>query len=201
MRIALSTLALVALLSSTAKAFGPYPPATTIFVDAANPATEGDVVGVAAGTYTETLLLAPDAVVIGSGAATTTLDGGGAAPAVEFADRATFAGFRVTGVTQWGNAVQGVDVSDVVLRDNEISGNEARAVVFGESTGTIQRNRIAANPSFSGPPSYCPCDGVVLSASAMSLIENEIDGNDPNGNVRAVEEHRRFTLRSPSRSG
>jgi hypothetical protein len=198
---------LLVLLPSSAAAFGPYPPATTIFVDAANPATgsgsaenpfssiqnaidaanAGDVVGVAAGSYTETLVLAPDVVVLGSGAATTTLDSGGAAPAVEFADRATFAAFRVTGVAQRGNAVQGGDVTDVVLRDNEIFGNEARAVAFGTSTGTILRNRIAANPAFTGPPTYCPCDGVYLVSSAMSVIGNEIDGDDPNGNVRAVE--------------
>lgn len=98
-------------------------------IDAADP---GDVVFVAAGTYHENLRLRSNVSLVGSGATTTTLDGGGAAVSlVDYsgARNVVLQGFTLTGVGEAAGCSQPDDVFDC-------GGNWYAAAIFGDGHAT-----------------------------------------------------------------
>jgi hypothetical protein len=196
----------VGLISTATQAFGPFPEATSVFVDASNPsagdgseanpfaslqagvdaALPGDRVGAAPGIYPESVLLAPGVELAGSGREQSVIEPPAGELAVEMATNSTLAGFLVRNATPRGSAVVARDAANVTIRDNEFVENDSQAILGFQSSGEILRNRIVANPEFTGFPTYCPCDGIQLTQSAFRVAENELDGSDRNGNLNAI---------------
>ena len=191
--------------SSEPSSFGPFPPGTTIFVDAANSgstdgspqhpfrsiqagidsASDAAIVGVAAGTYKETFIMQRRVDVRGSGAATTVIDAGGLVPAVRCADQSTLEGFTITNAAgRNAAAVECGPQVETTIAHNRITGNDSVGVRAYQATVVILDNDIDATPEFTA---YCPCDAVVLNQSDATVRANRINADDQNGNVSAVD--------------
>jgi parallel beta-helix repeat protein len=202
--LVISIWAVGALHPSIAESFGPFPAGTTVFVDstnlgsaggtAANPfntirkamdaAKSGDVVGVAPGTYRETVVMKSDIDLLGAGATVTTIDAQASGSGVICADRATLDGFLITNAG--GLNSRGIDCvngTSPLISNNIVSGNNATGIGLFNSSATIRANKISGNPAF---VSSCPCDAIVSSQSAPAIVNNTIDASDPNGNLSAI---------------
>jgi len=178
-------------LASVALAVGPFPPGTTIFVDASaegpgdgsesspfrsiqaavDAAQPGDQVGVAPGVFVGPVIMKPGVDLIGMGASQTHLD-------------SRLSAFLITNSRSYSGAIRCGGVDDVTISDNELADLFSDAMRFFEATRLrIERNRVTINPSFERP---CPCDGIIVNQSSFSLSENFVDGTDRNGNSDAI---------------
>jgi hypothetical protein len=159
-------------------------------------AQPGDVILVAAGTYTENLdITKNDLRIIGSGAGTTVLRGqeGSTAPVVQFrsVDRSVvFTGFTVEGGhSVWDRKGGGIDIDNAspVIQLNEITGNSSRAVGGGmtirgsQSNPLVQWNHIHHNSTRrDGWAGYG--GGIYLGDGARGeILDNNIEYNTPWG--------------------
>ena len=210
MRRAVLSLVCVALLDrcAAAEAFGPYPPTTTIFVDASNAgaadgsptkpfqtiqeamlvAATGDVVGVAAGRYPGLVTMKKGVELRGFPAGAPTIDALGAGNAVICADDAVLDGFRITNAARTGILVRAraIDCSNgasPVISNNVILDNRAVGIFLLRSSAVIRSNIITGNPAFTGS---CPCDAIEAIDSSPTIVDNYIDASDANGNLQAI---------------
>ncbi|MDX2167669.1 MAG: right-handed parallel beta-helix repeat-containing protein [Deltaproteobacteria bacterium] len=151
-------------------------------IDAAG---DGDLVRVAAGTFSEDIDFRGKAItVVGAGAASTLLHGSGRGPVVTFAGGegpdAVLDGLTITGgVALRGGGVRIVGSSPTVLR-TIIAGNAAvergSGVYVEASQASLRNNLIVYNRSAGGDP-----HSVEIQDGAPRLVNNTIARGDSNG--------------------
>lgn len=148
-----------------------FPPGTTIFVDLSNnigiedgtsahpfntiqeginAAVSGDVVGVAAGTYFEDVILGEGIQLIGVDRTSTIIDGGGSGTVVQMQNASLLKGFTI----QHGSASFGAGIvtsgspmiSHNIIRNNAQGSGGSGAAIHGNcSSPTITNNLITEN--------------------------------------------------------
>jgi len=156
-------------------------------------ASDGDVIRVAAGTYSVNLSIEGKALsLIGAGADTTIRDGGardhvilaqgvpaGAVTIAGFTIRNGFAGDSDT--PSLGGGLLALD-APVIVRDNTFTGNSAcmglALTVQGRSV-TLLRNKIVANTH----PSGCGWEAVALLLEGDSLVDQNVIADNPASGV------------------
>ncbi|MBT4136493.1 MAG: hypothetical protein HOE48_01200, partial [Candidatus Latescibacteria bacterium] len=164
--------------------------------DAINAANAGQTISVAAGTYVENISLKENVAIIGAGAESTTIDGGGS-DVVYGADGASVSGFTLTnggdsGVFAWStsptvenciitNCDQGIaTAADAIIHSNIIVKNSGYGIFAGTSSTigrpaspTITNNLILQNGS--------DASGITLYQAGGLVINNTIDANGTYG--------------------
>lgn len=147
-------------------------------------ATAGDTVLVGPGIYVEHVVMKAGVDLIGSGAATTTIDAGGSGSTVIGADAALLDGFLITGAGGLNeHAISLANGTSPTISNNTISGNKADGIVLLQSAAVIVGNTIVGDPTFGGG---CPCNPILSVQSSPTIAGNVIDGSDPNGNLDAI---------------
>jgi nitrous oxidase accessory protein NosD len=154
-----------------------------LITPAVNAAASGANVYALAGNYVEDLLLNKPVTLTGAGPTVTTLSGpiGGAGATVTIAAaNVTLQGFAITregnNVTDWNNAglntagvaIQGLGVTNALIRHNLISGNRTGIDINNSNGHSIVRNRIINNRT-----------GLIFRNQTDNLLveQNEISGN------------------------
>jgi hypothetical protein len=146
-------------------------------------AADGDIIRVAAGTYTENLQSEGKSFsLLGAGAQTTIIDGGALGPVMAVAEVATgpitVAGFTIRNglgsavFANFGGGIHAVDVH-LVVRDNVLTGNSAcSGMAIWMVNGSIKliRNRIHANIA----PSGCGHEALFLIPETDSVIDHNV---------------------------
>ena len=138
---------------------------------------------VAPGTYPEAVTIAKDIRLRGDSAATTLIDGGGAANAVSYNNDSAFEGgiegFTIT------NADNGINCTDgtLVIRNTVISGVETCGVACANlTTVRIINNTITDNPN---------ATGICALSSSLKIVNNIISDNgagiDCNGSSPSLD--------------
>lgn len=157
-------------------------------------ASNGDVIRVAAGTYSENLNIDGKGLsLIGAGAETTILDGGRRERVIRVQSSVpvgavTIAGFTIRNgsagggeVPSYGGGLWASDV-DVIVRDNKFTGNSAcmglALLVQGRSV-TLLRNKIVANTA----PSGCAFEAVALLLEGDSVVDQNVIADHPSAGV------------------
>ena len=117
---------------------------------AVNAASEGDTILVAAGTYRENIKLKKGVVLRGSGARSTTIDGGGSGNVVQGAEGSVLEGFTITGSGSMGRSGNLMDMgisadhAPMTIANCIVSGNNGGIRVF-YSPSNIVNNVIKGN--------------------------------------------------------
>jgi hypothetical protein len=133
---------------------------------AVNAAQEGDTVRVAAGTYTERVLISGKAIaLVGAGAEQTTIDAAQVSRPITVsntgAGQVIVAGFTLrNGLVNWDDTITPIgiglgggvfmDQTNITLRDNVVTNNLGclgTGVATREATITMTRNRVENNPA------------------------------------------------------
>jgi len=142
-------------------------------------ASTHDVVLVAAGTYAEhDVQLVPSATLVSeSGAALTIIDAGFLGRGVIAADQAILQGFTIRHAT-FDAAVDCDHVSPSIL-DNIIELNAGRVLRLNYSDALVRGNTLRTNPSSVSTV-------IAVGFSAPHIVENTIEGQDPNDNESAI---------------
>ncbi len=156
---------------------------------AVDAAVDGDTVRVAQGTYPENVTIAGKAIsLIGAGAATTIIDGGGHDRGIAVLNvqpgTATIAGFTIRNGSApgtEGGGLYAVD-SNTIVRDNVLTANTA---CFGMALSAVGgslkllRNWIVAN----APVDDCGYEAVLLRMETESVIEQNVIANHQSSGV------------------
>jgi hypothetical protein len=125
-------------------------------------ASSGDSIIVAAATYTENLTVGFSLNLIGSGANTTIIDGGG-----------------VSRVVTINSGV--VTLSDVTIRDGRVEGLSFYDVVGGgiynNGELTINESTVSGNLAFSSSTSFLAYGGGIFNAGTLTINNSTISGN------------------------
>lgn len=145
-------------------------------IDHADP---GDVVRVAAGTYSENLTLRSSIDVIGAGSEDVTLRGTGSGDVVTATaiTNTEFAGFTVENSgTNTGDAGFQIDGGSPLIRDNIIQGNTDGIRLTGSSTAFICGNTVRNNGN--GANGFVDWGIIILSGSTPLVSNNIVLGNE-----------------------
>jgi len=153
--------------------------------EALDQATDGDLICVAAGTYTETLDFGGvDAEIMGAeGSANTVIDGGGSGPVVSATsdEDAALTGVTVTGGEASKGAGLYVDEANLTLSDVIVSGNSCVESLCQGTGVYVRYGTLTADGSLvtdnHGDTSNGYGAGLAVLASTATLTDSEVSGN------------------------
>lgn len=155
----------------------------------------GSVCMVAAGTYTEHVIMKEGIILKGAGAEVTVIDGGGSGPVVTGADNSVIDGFTITGASPGGfpdatgilcegtsmtirnNIISNIAIYPVFVRNasplilgNTIFGSGNNGIYNSHGSGTIVRNNLIYDCEDNGI--YC-----LQTSSTLQMVNNTIVEN------------------------
>jgi hypothetical protein len=149
-------------------------------------ASSGDTIGVGPATYTENLTINFSLQLIGSGASTTIIDGGGVATAVTISD--TNAHVALSKVIRNGFAGDGVGANGggiynsgtLAIHDSTFSGNDAYHGGGIYNSGTLTINDSALSDNRAGSSCvihFCPSGGGIYNKGTLTINNSTLNNN------------------------
>jgi nitrous oxidase accessory protein NosD len=154
-------------------------------IDAADP---GDTVDVAAGTYTENLVIDKQLILQGAGSGSTTIDASGGTPGillsaggVSASQRLTISGFTISGSTLDGIRAYkagGLDLDYVTFDDLVLTSNSAKGVEIHNDT-TVTDLRITDSVFLDNTAQGLRTASNVV-VNGMTITDSSFDGNSYN---------------------
>jgi hypothetical protein len=149
-------------------------------------AHSGDSIMVAAATYTENLTIGSSLRLIGSGAKTTIIDGGGVNTVVTISSRGahvTLSRLTIRNGFSWSYGAGIRNSGMLKISDSIISANRAASVGGGvynsNETLTISNSRISGNSATFGctPPGHCLGGGIFNDSGNLTINDSDLSGN------------------------
>jgi hypothetical protein len=149
-------------------------------------ASSGDSIVVAAAIYTENLTIGINLKVIGSGAATTIIDGGGTGTVVGISSgHVTLSKVMIRNGAKVPNGggiynTGTLTINNVTLTANSVaSGNQARGGgIFSDGTLTINNSAISGNTAAG---TYAGIGGGIYNSGTMTINDSTLSGNTASG--------------------
>jgi len=137
-------------------------------------ASMGDTIRVSAGIYNENVIVDKTVTIIGSGASSTTIDGGGNDDAVFIsADWVNLTDFKITncGNIQYNDAgIELNNVSNCIIENNHLFSNNQYGILLNHSANnTVTNNNASSNTN----------DGIhLLSSTGNTILNNNAHSNN-----------------------
>jgi hypothetical protein len=167
-------------------------------------ATSGDTIMVAPATYTENLNINFSLKIIGSGAATTIVDGGGNGTVVStvypYAPNVRLSKLTIrNGYTQYcGGGINNAD-GTLTINDSTISGNVTTSCGCGggisnRATLTVNQSTITANSAY-----YC--GGGIWNAGTLTINRSTVSGNSVGRTGGGINDYGAATINNSTISG
>ena len=150
-------------------------------------ASSGDTIGVGPATYTENLTINFSLQLIGSGASTTIIDGGGVATAVTISDTNAHValskvtirnGFAGDGVGANGGGIY--NSGTLAIHDSTFSGNDAYHGGGIYNSGTLTINDSALSDNRAGSSCvihFCPSGGGIYNKGTLTINNSTLNNN------------------------
>jgi hypothetical protein len=144
-------------------------------------ASSGDSIMVAAATYTENLKINLSMKVIGSGAVTTIIDGGGKGTVVTISNASAHVALSMVSIFN-GRALQGGGIANggtLTMNNTTVSGSGIRGIatfgggILNGGTLTMSNSTISGNVSSNG--------GGIFNSGTLTISNSTISGNGASG--------------------